>query len=132
MACCQAVSHTPRGKIVFSLLFVSLQPADLRDTELNTEYGILFIVPMSSPDKFPPTFWSYLEAHPDEEVAAIVRVQALSPEVESAAVAAGCHIRRRLTLLPSLAVRATGRALMALADHPLVVRIEPDQDVRAL
>jgi hypothetical protein len=87
---------------------------------------------MTSPHKFPPEFWSYLEAHPDDEVAAIVRVRALSPEVEQAVVDAGCRIRHRLTLLPSLAVAAPGRALIALADHPEVTRIEPDQDVRAL
>ena len=87
---------------------------------------------MSSPDKFSPEFWSYLHAHPEDEVAAIVRVHALSPEVEQAAMDAGCRIRRRLRLSPSLAVDATGRALMALAAHPQVARIEPDQDVRAL
>ncbi len=87
---------------------------------------------MSSPDKFPPEFWSHVQAHPEERIAAIVRVQALSPEVERAAVEAGCHIRRRLHLLPSLAVEAPGRALMTLARHPQVVRIEPDRDVRAI
>ncbi len=87
---------------------------------------------MSSPDKFPPEFWSYLRTHPDDEVAAIVRVQALSPEVEQAADAAGARIQRRLKLVPSLAVQASGRALMDLAAHPQVMRIEPDQDVRAL
>ena len=86
---------------------------------------------MSSPDKFPPEFWSYLQAHPEERVAAIVRVQALSPEVAQAAVEAGCRIQRKLHLLPSLAVEAPGRALMTLAHHPLVVRIEPDRNVRA-
>jgi len=86
---------------------------------------------MSSPDKFPPEFWSFVQARPEEEVAAIVRVQALSPEVEQAAVDAGCRIRRRLKLIPSLAVDAPGRALMALSDHPQVLRIEPDQDIRA-
>ncbi len=64
-------------------------------------------------------------------MAAIVRVQALSPEVERAALDAGCRIRRRITLLPALAVDASGRALMALSDHPRVLRIEPDQAMRA-
>jgi len=86
---------------------------------------------MPSPTKFPPSFWSYLQAHPDESIAAIVRVQTLSPEVERAAMDAGCRVRRRFTLIPSLAVDASGRALMALSDHPHVTRIEPDQDIRA-
>jgi hypothetical protein len=89
-------------------------------------------MPDSPQDKFPPAFWSWLHKHPDATVAAIIRVQALTPEIEATVTEAGCHINRQLQLLPSLAVEAPANALMQLADDPRVQRIEPDQPVRAL
>ncbi len=83
-------------------------------------------------DKFPPAFWSWLHEHPDDTVAALIRVEALSPEIETTVQDAGCRVYRRLHLLPSLAVEGPARALMQLATEPWVQRIEPDQIVRAL
>ena len=85
-----------------------------------------------APGKFPPGFWSYLQTHPSQTVSAIIRVESLSPEVEQAVVGAGCLIKRQLKLLPSLAVEAPGRVLMALSAEPWVLRIEPDQTMRVL
>jgi hypothetical protein len=89
-------------------------------------------MPDSPRDKFPPTFWSWLHDNPDATVAAIIRVEALSPEIETAVQDAGCHVNRRLQLLPSLAVEGPANALIQLAGESWVQRIEPDQMVRAL
>ncbi len=84
------------------------------------------------PGKFPSEFWSYLQTNPNKPISAIIRVKSLSPEVEQAVVGAGCHIKRQLKLLPSLAVEAPGRVLIALSAEPWVLRIEPDQTMRVL
>jgi len=83
-------------------------------------------------DKFPPAFWSWLHDNPDATVAAIIRVETLSPEIETTVQKRGCRVNRRLQLLPSLAVEGPANALMQLAREPWVQRIEPDQMVRAL
>ncbi len=85
----------------------------------------------SMQNKISPEFWSWLHQHPDDAVAAIIRTKTLSPEIELAVRDAGCNIRRRLQLLPSLAVEGPAHALMALAEEPWVQRIEPDQVLRA-
>jgi len=86
----------------------------------------------SPKDKFPPDFWSWLQQYPDASISAIIRVNAISPEVEDAVKEAGCRVRRRLQLTPALAVEGTGRTLMQLAAKPWVLRVEPDQMMRAL
>ena len=83
-------------------------------------------------EKISPEFWSWLQQHPDANIAAIIRTETLSPEIEQAVRDAGCSIMRRLHLLPSLAVQGSASALMELATQPWVQRIEPDQVVRAL
>lgn len=83
-------------------------------------------------DKISPEFWSWLQQHPDASTAAIIRIETFSPEIERTVKDAGCSIRRRLHLLPSLAVQGSANALMELAAEPWVQRIEPDQAVRAL
>ena len=85
-----------------------------------------------SPATLSPEFQAWLQAHPQANVHAIIRLQALTPEVEKAVTDAGCRVYRRLQLLPSLAVEAPASTLMALAAEPWVQRIEPDQEVRAL
>lgn len=89
-------------------------------------------MPDSFQHKFPPDFWLWLQEHPDSIVSAIIRVDALSSDVETTVANAGCRINRRLQLIPSLAVDAPSRALLQIAALPWVKRIEPDQSVRAL
>ncbi len=86
----------------------------------------------SPQDKISPEFWSWLQQHPNASLAAIIRTETLSPEIEQTVRDAGCSIRRRLHLLPSLAVHGSASALMKLAAEPWVQRIEPDQGMRAL
>ncbi len=85
-----------------------------------------------SPDTSPSPFWSYLQAHPQQSVHAILRVTELTPQVEQAVQQAGCHIRHRLRLLPALAVVCSGQALLSLRDEPWLVSVEPDQSIQAL
>jgi hypothetical protein len=88
-------------------------------------------MPDSPQDKLSPEFWSWLQRHPDATVAAIIRTERLSPEIEQAVREAGCRVVRRLQLLPSLAVEGPGSALLELAAQPWVQRIESDQIMRA-
>jgi hypothetical protein len=89
-------------------------------------------MPDSPKDKFPPDFWSWLQQHPDDVVHALIRVTALTPEIEAAVRGAACRVYRRVHLIPTLAVEGSGDALMRLAAEPWVQRIEPDQSVRAI
>jgi len=82
--------------------------------------------------KFSPEFWTYLKQHPEARVAAILRIEALEPEFEQQAEAAGCHITRRLHLLPALAVEGQADALLKLAKAAWIKRIESDQPVHSL
>ncbi len=84
-----------------------------------------------SPEKISPEFRAWLQRHPQENVAAIIRTDALTPQIEQTVQEAGCHVRRKLFLLPSLAVDAPGNVLLALADAPWVQRIELDGLVQA-
>ncbi len=89
-------------------------------------------MPESPKAKFPPDFWSWLQQHPDDAVHALIRVTALSPEIELAVRDAPCRVHRRIQLIPTLAVACRSDALMQLAVEPWVLRIEPDQSIRAL
>ena len=82
--------------------------------------------------KFSPEFWTYLKQHPQTRVAAILRVETLEPEFEQQAEAAGCHITRRLHLLPALAVEGQAASLLKLAKASWIKRIESDQPVHTL
>ena len=89
-------------------------------------------MPESPKAKFPPDFWSWLQQHPDDAVHALIRVTALSPEIELAVRNAACRVHRHIQLIPTLAVACRSGALMQLAAEPWVLRVEPDQPVRAL
>lgn len=82
--------------------------------------------------KFSPEFWTYLKQHPRARVAAILRVETLEPEFEQQVEAAGCHITRRLHLLPALAIEGQAASLLKLAKAPWITRIESDQPVHTL
>lgn len=80
-------------------------------------------------NKFKQDFWEYLQAHMDEEIAAIVRCQKLDQTVVDSACAGGLEVDRELQLIKSLAVRGTGAALIHVARQPWALHIESDQAV---
>ena len=84
-----------------------------------------------SPDIPPTPIWSYLQAHPQASIHAILRVTELTPQVEEAVQQAGCRIRHRLHLLPALAVEAPAQALLGLREAPWLVSVELDQMLQA-
>ena len=86
----------------------------------------------SSHQKFSRIFLEQLQKSPQARVAAIIRVTALSPEIEREVEDAGCLVTRRLRLVPSLAVEGPASALLRLAESDWVQRIEPDQAVHTL
>lgn len=86
----------------------------------------------SAASKMHTTFLRYLQQHPRQQIAAIVRCQQISPETERALQQAHLQIERPLHLIKAYAVRGTGKALLALAEEPWIRRIEPDQPVHTM
>jgi hypothetical protein len=81
--------------------------------------------------KLPTTLYQQMERAPQEKFDLILRVTQASDPIQKAIEQAGCTVRYRLTLVPSFAVTAPGRAVLALLDHPWLLSVEPDQPVKA-
>ncbi len=102
-------------------------------------HGLLTTIPQASKimntmstaaaRKIHAEFLRYLSRHPHEQVAAIVRCQKLRPDYHDAIQQADLQVLRSLRLIRAYAVQGRAEAIMALASHPWVLHIEPDQPV---
>ncbi|HIC88793.1 MAG TPA: hypothetical protein EYP04_05265 [Anaerolineae bacterium] len=82
--------------------------------------------------KLDPELRASLQQSPDATFALIVRVRGPADERRTAVERAGMHVRRVFRLVPGLAVQGTGKAVLALAEEPWVIRIEPDREVHTM
>jgi hypothetical protein len=81
-------------------------------------------------NKLPSQLYRQLERSPQQSFDLILRVTEVSDVHQQAIEQAGCHVRRRLTLLPSFAVTGPGQAILALLHEPWLQSVEVDQPVR--
>ena len=80
--------------------------------------------------KVPPDLYRQLAAEPNAVHHLILRVRHLDAPLEQQLADAGLQVRARTTLVPMLAVRCTGSAVLALLDEPWLIAIEPDRPVQ--
>ncbi len=73
------------------------------------------------------SFRQDLVQHPKQSYRVIVRTASEAALVAEHCAHQGMTIHHQYRLLPGLALTATGEALLALAAHPAVTHIEPDQ-----
>lgn len=79
-----------------------------------------------------PELRARLKAAGDAPVDLIVRTADKPAQYAAQVAALGVEVRHAYTLLPGMAVTASGAAALRLADEPWVIGIEPDRAVRAL
>lgn len=72
-------------------------------------------------------FQKELYAHPEREYRAIVRTQAAATPLADECASQGMKVHYRYRMLPGMALTARGKELLALARHPEVLSIEPDE-----
>jgi hypothetical protein len=87
-------------------------------------------MPGESKQKLPPQLIEEMERDPQQSFHLILRVTEATDEHQRAIERAGCHVRRRLTLLPSFAVTGSGQAILTLLPETWLQSVELDQPVR--
>ena len=70
--------------------------------------------------------------HPEESVDLIVHVSGDVHQRGEALTARGVNVRRHFALISALGVRCKGKAALGLLDISWIIRVEPDQPVKAL
>lgn len=70
-----------------------------------------------------------IAAAPAQRYHAIVRTDADASALAASCASEGMTVHHTFRLVPGLSVTARGDALLALAQHPHVTRIEPDREV---
>lgn len=83
-------------------------------------------------NKIAPDYLAYLQANPDAQIAAIVRCDALDAGYIVEAERKGLIVSRQLKLIRGLAVEGRAGDILALAEAPWVLSIEPDQSVHTM
>ncbi len=81
--------------------------------------------------KISAEYYAHLQRLANQPVQAIVRVESDVAARAHALASRGFDVRRTLHLISALAVTAPAHMLIALADEPWVLSIEPDVPVRA-
>ena len=82
--------------------------------------------------KLDPELRERLRAAGDATVDLIIRTDGKPGQYATVCAASGITVRHTFNLLPGLAVTAPASAVLALANEPWIVRIEPDREVRTM
>lgn len=83
-------------------------------------------------NKIASDYLTHLQANPDAQTAAIVRCDALDAGYIAEAESRGLSVNRQLKLIRGLAVEGRAGDILALAEAPWVLSIEPDQPVHTM
>ena len=70
--------------------------------------------------------------HPEESIDLIVHVSGNVRQRGAALAARGVKVRRHFGLIGALGIRCKGETALGLLDISWIIRVEPDQPVRAL
>lgn len=82
--------------------------------------------------KIDPSWAQSLRNNPDAEVHAIVRTEDVDAVAAFDWGSHGLTLRHTYKLVPGAAVTGSASAVLAIADEPWVVRVEPDREVRTM
>lgn len=79
-----------------------------------------------------PKLEAAFKAGPQAEFQLLVRVSQADDTAERTLESLGLTVRRRLQLVPTLAVTGTGAGALALLAYPWVIQIEEDRPVHIM
>ena len=82
--------------------------------------------------KMDPAFKQQLESAPVQRYDVIIRVAGDPRDLADRVVQHGLHIQHTYRLIQALSASGLGTAILAVADEPWVVKIEPDQEMRTM
>ena len=82
--------------------------------------------------KLDPELRDSLRAAGDAPIDLIIRTEGKPGQYAATLATSGVTIRHTFNLLPGLAVTVPASAILALANEPWIVRIEPDREVRTM
>ncbi len=129
----KSVFHLHKHHVTHNTLRYKIHPNETTIVDKGLIYQVICSQLMTtSTSKFDPAYLIYLQDHPQETVAAILRCERLDPAFEQELLQAGLHVHRKLRLIRGYAVEGCAFHLIEIAGAPWVLRIEPDQTVHTM